>query len=244
MQSTAQTVGQRQIHDPSSSGAKETLAAQVPHVAGASVWGAHSCQPPLILILIFIFVILNLAEKSVRACPERSRRESASDFGWRSAFSAAINEWEGHDFSRAVKRPWMEGFSPCGRVPRDHSALSAAATTTPHRGRAALQRRVQMRVPMGGGAPELILSIPEWSGSTCVGPPSNLCALIEPTNDLRHVIVTAFDPLKGRGSESVRFDLDSSWQQDRWPLFDISPDGSRFVFSPSTHGPHRDSLQG
>ena len=112
MQSTAQTVGQRQIHDPSSSGAKETLAAQVPHVAGAPVWGAHSCQPPLILILIFIFVILNLAEKSVRACPERSQRESASDFGWRSAFSAAINEWEEHDFSRAVKRPWMEGFSP------------------------------------------------------------------------------------------------------------------------------------
>jgi eukaryotic-like serine/threonine-protein kinase len=94
-----------------------------------------------------------------------------------------------------------------------------------------------MRVPLTGGSPELIFSMPEWSLSYCVGSPSNLCAVAEPTKDLRHVIVTAFDPLKGRGSELVRFDLDSSWKQDRLPLFDISPDGTHFVLSPSTHGP-------
>jgi len=93
------------------------------------------------------------------------------------------------------------------------------------------------RVPMTGGSSDLILSMPEWSSSTCVGSPSNLCAVAEPTNDLRHVIVTAFDPVNGLGSELARFDLDSSWQQDRLPLFDISPDGAHFVFSPSSHGP-------
>jgi len=94
-----------------------------------------------------------------------------------------------------------------------------------------------MRVPMIGGSPELIFSMPEWSLSCCAGPPSKLCAVAEPTQDLRHVIVTAFDPVKGRGPELARFDLDSSWQQDRLPLFDISPDGTRFVSSPSTRGP-------
>jgi serine/threonine protein kinase len=94
-----------------------------------------------------------------------------------------------------------------------------------------------MRVPVTGGTPELIFSMPEWSSSTCVGSPPDLCVTAEPTKDLRHVVVTAFDPVKGRGPELVRFDLDSSWQQDRLPLFDVSPDGTHFVVSPSPQGP-------
>jgi hypothetical protein len=105
------------------------------------VWGGYSCVKRTLLSAAFDFdldlhfVILNLAEKSVRACPERSQRESASDFGWRSAFSAAINEWEGHDFSRAVKRPWMEGFSPLPLPQRrptvEEGRFSAASSESP-----------------------------------------------------------------------------------------------------------------
>jgi len=94
-----------------------------------------------------------------------------------------------------------------------------------------------MRVPITGGSPELIFSARDGALSICARPPSNLCAIAEPTEDLRHAIVTAFDPVKGRGPELARFDLDSSWQQIGLPLFDISPDGTRFVTSPGAHGP-------
>ena len=39
--------------------------------------------------------------------------------------------------------------------------------------------------------------------------PSNLCAIAEPTQDRKRMIVTALDPIKGRGPELIRFDLDS-----------------------------------
>ena len=94
-----------------------------------------------------------------------------------------------------------------------------------------------MRVPITGGSPELIFPARDGTLSICARPPSNLCAIAEPTEDLRHAIVTAFDPVKGRGPELARFDLDSSWQQIGLPLFDISPDGKLFVTSPGAHGP-------
>jgi Tol biopolymer transport system component len=94
-----------------------------------------------------------------------------------------------------------------------------------------------MRVPMTGGSPQLIFSMPEFSSSFCARPPSNLCAVAETTVDHKQTVVTAFDPVKGRGPELARFDLDPIPNEDRWPLCDISPDGTRLATSRSPEGP-------
>ena len=57
--------------------------------------------------------------------------------------------------------------------------------------------------------------------------PSNLCAIAEPTEDRKRMIVTTLDPIKGRGPELIRFDLDSSTEA-AW-YFDLAPDGSRLA---------------
>ena len=99
-----------------------------------------------------------------------------------------------------------------------------------------------MRVPMTGGSPELIFSMREFSSSFCFRPPSNLCAVAETTADRKQTIVSVFDPVKGRGPELARFDLDPVPNEDHWPLCDISPDGTHLVISGSPEGPIQDSL--
>jgi len=97
--------------------------------------------------------------------------------------------------------------------------------------------RPLMRIPITGGSPELIFAVPAWSGFSCARPPSNTCVVTEPTVDHKQMIVTAFDPVKGRGIELVRFDLDSFPTEEGAPLCDISPDGTQLVTSRGQEGP-------
>jgi len=103
-----------------------------------------------------------------------------------------------------------------------------------------LKTNVQvMRVPLSGGIPELIFSAREGSSAFCARPPSNLCAVAEPTEDQKEMTITAFDPVKGRGSELARFNVaqDVGLGRDHLVLCDISPDGSRFAVARSPDGP-------
>ncbi|HTA22547.1 MAG TPA: protein kinase [Terriglobales bacterium] len=93
-----------------------------------------------------------------------------------------------------------------------------------------------MRVPIAGGAPELIFTIPEGSSTFCARPPSNWCAVAEPSEDHKQMIVTAFDPVKGRGRELTRFDLDPADDLDHF-LWSLSPDGTRVAAAPGRQGP-------
>ncbi len=81
-----------------------------------------------------------------------------------------------------------------------------------------------MRAPLNGGSPELVFTASHRSLPFCARPPSDLCAVAERTGDGKQVIVTAFDPVKGRGAELVRYGIDP---KDEWMACDISPDGSR-----------------
>lgn len=94
-----------------------------------------------------------------------------------------------------------------------------------------------VRIPMSGGSPELILSVPVWSGFSCAKPPSNTCVVVEPTVDHKQMIVSALDPVKGRGLELARYDIDPFRTADDWPLCAISPDGTRLVTSRGPKGP-------
>jgi DNA-binding beta-propeller fold protein YncE len=56
----------------------------------------------------------------------------------------------------------------------------------------------------------------------------------EPTEDGKQLIVTAFDPLKGRGPELFRFALVAN--DDNWNI-DLSPDGTRVAVTRTQAGP-------
>jgi len=92
-----------------------------------------------------------------------------------------------------------------------------------------------MRIPLAGGTPELLTSIAEGqSGIFCARPASTLCALFETSKDRKQVIVTSIDPVKGRGPELARANVDPAaytWSSS------ISPDGTRVVVAPLPHGP-------
>jgi DNA-binding winged helix-turn-helix (wHTH) protein/Tol biopolymer transport system component len=95
-----------------------------------------------------------------------------------------------------------------------------------------------VRIPIGGGNPELIFTVPEYSSSFCARSPSNLCAVGEQTADYRQAIITSFDPIKGKGPELARFDLSPEYQTKRMKLvWGISDDGTKLAFASGPQGP-------
>jgi Tol biopolymer transport system component len=101
-----------------------------------------------------------------------------------------------------------------------------------------------MRIPVAGGPPELVTKALAATDDEvfCARPPSNLCVFGERTEDRKHLVFTSIDPLKGRGTELARFDLDPS--ANNWN-FHISPDGTRLAVSTNGAGPiHILSLRG
>jgi len=91
-----------------------------------------------------------------------------------------------------------------------------------------------MRVPMAGGAPQQVFVCKPWALMSCTKSAGNLCAIAEPSDDLKQAIVSAVDVFRGRGSELARFDVDPK-ANDWW--FDVAPDGTRIAATPSSAGP-------
>jgi hypothetical protein len=54
-----------------------------------------------------------------------------------------------------------------------------------------------------------------------------LCAIAERSADIKQLVFTAFDPLKGRGRELIRFTTDTTDDLDY--IWDLSPDGTRIA---------------
>ena len=92
-----------------------------------------------------------------------------------------------------------------------------------------------MRVPISGGPSQLLFTARPGSLISCARPPSELCAIAEPNEDRKQVIISTVDPLKGRGLELVRFALDP--KENGWFWWDISPDGTRVAATRSPAGP-------
>jgi len=94
-----------------------------------------------------------------------------------------------------------------------------------------------MRVPIKGGVPESIFAVREGSSNSCARF-SNLCAIAEQSEDGKQMILTAFDPVKGRGLEVARFDLDPDYDTSANNLlWNISPDGARIAAARGPEGP-------
>jgi Tol biopolymer transport system component len=96
-----------------------------------------------------------------------------------------------------------------------------------------------LRIPRSGGAPELLLNLLPGSATSCAKPPSGLCVIAEPFADGKQMIVSALDPVKGKGAELTRLDVDVEPEANDPLRCKISPDGTRLVTSPGPTGPIR-----
>jgi eukaryotic-like serine/threonine-protein kinase len=83
-----------------------------------------------------------------------------------------------------------------------------------------------LRAPPNGGSSQQLLTAAKGSLLTCGVSPSAGCVIAEPTEDRKQLIISALNPIKGRGSEFVRIALDPN--DDNWS-FDLSADGSRIA---------------
>jgi serine/threonine protein kinase len=84
-----------------------------------------------------------------------------------------------------------------------------------------------MRIPVGGGVPQLVLELrnPKYFG--CARAPASLCVVLEGSPDDKLFTLTAFDPLKGRGKVLTTMKRDPSSIY----VWDLSPDGSTIAMS-------------
>ena len=132
---------------------------------------------------------------------------------------------------QAIYRQSLNGDSPELLV-QDSNSLGPA-TVSPDgkwvlyaRGPAAQRELPQlMRIPIQGGAPAAVFSLQHSGGEPqCSRPPSGICAVFEPSEDRKEMVVTAFDPLKGRGTILTRIAMDPNVENRSAYL---SPDGTR-----------------
>ena len=142
------------------------------------------------------------------------------------------------DGSRSLVAPsvdasWLQyqAVSPDGKWfitrvwPKDHPPVSVpqAAFSLP-----------VMRFPLEGGPSGTILYTSRPVNLSCAHEPSGLCVLIELADDYRHMVVTGFDPIVGRGPEVARFELDPNREIYAEKLLcKISPDGTRLALTRS-----------
>jgi serine/threonine protein kinase len=91
-----------------------------------------------------------------------------------------------------------------------------------------------MLVSITGGPSQRLFIAHTFSLLSCARSPSDLCVIGEPTDDGKQLIVTSFDPLKGRGVELFRFALVAN--DNNWSL-DLSPDGTRVAATRTLAGP-------
>ena len=79
-----------------------------------------------------------------------------------------------------------------------------------------------MRIPANGGMPRLVLETRNIVDFQCANAPASLCVVVEKSLDGKQLLITAFDPLQGRGS--VRGTLESD-PKGRYGV-SLSPDGA------------------
>lgn len=87
-----------------------------------------------------------------------------------------------------------------------------------------------MRVPISGGPSQLVLEERGINGLACAQSPVTLCAFSESTPDQRQVVISALDPVQGKGRELARINLrqaDGGYSYS----WDLSRDGSRLAFT-------------
>jgi serine/threonine protein kinase/Tol biopolymer transport system component len=82
------------------------------------------------------------------------------------------------------------------------------------------------RVAVNGGAPEPLFEVPGISDMHCTYRAANLCTYSAQTADGRSLVVTAFDPVAGKGKELLRIPTEPGAAY----AYALSPDGSLVAY--------------
>ncbi len=84
-----------------------------------------------------------------------------------------------------------------------------------------------MRMPIHGGSSQLVLEGKNVSGPMirCTRAPATFCAIGEMSLDMKDMIISSFDPLKGRGGVLKTVETDSTARYD----WDLAADGSKLA---------------
>jgi serine/threonine protein kinase len=165
--------------------------------------------------------------------------ESYRDGRW-TAFMQRLNEDTVQTISTGLDEDTVDArVSPDGawvlyiRLPATNPGSTSSSTALApgmksRSGKAdAATLRELMRVSTMGGPPQVVLTTmaPTYAGLRCAKAPATLCAIAERTVDRKQLIFTAFDPVRGRGRELTRFDIDPA--DAATYIWDLSPDGTR-----------------
>jgi eukaryotic-like serine/threonine-protein kinase len=93
-----------------------------------------------------------------------------------------------------------------------------------------------MRAPIAGGPSQTLIDEP--AGIACTRLPANVCVVGERSSDQTQFIFYALDPLKGKGRELTRLDVDPRVPIYNYP-WDLAPDGSHLAMvMPSSQDDH------
>jgi len=85
-----------------------------------------------------------------------------------------------------------------------------------------------MRIPASGGMPQFVMETRNFLDFWCARAPASLCVIFETSQNRKQMMITAFDPLKGRGKVLRTIEIDPSHTYDQTEL---SPDGSMVSIS-------------
>src|SRR5262249_27125954 len=95
-----------------------------------------------------------------------------------------------------------------------------------------------LRFPIGGGPSITVLTTSRPAVVSCGRRPSKTCVIADKSDDETQMVVSSFDPIKGRGTELARFDLGQD--PGLFPALMvclISPDGDRLAILRSPASP-------
>jgi len=80
-----------------------------------------------------------------------------------------------------------------------------------------------MRIPASGGVPQFVMEDRNGVNFGCASAPASLCVIFETSQDGKQLVITAFDPLNGRGKALRTIEKDPS---QFYGATGLSPDGS------------------
>jgi Tol biopolymer transport system component len=84
-----------------------------------------------------------------------------------------------------------------------------------------------MRIPVAGGVPQFVLETRNLLDVGCARAPASLCMISEASQDEKQLVITAFDPRKGRGKVLKTMEKDPT----AWYNGALSPDGATLAIS-------------
>jgi Tol biopolymer transport system component len=85
-----------------------------------------------------------------------------------------------------------------------------------------------MRIPMSSGVPQFVLETRNYEDFNCARAPASVCVILERSQDRKQLMITAFDPLKGRGKVLRSIEINPS---HNYRGTGLSPDGTTFAIS-------------